>query len=206
MRTGARAARAVLLVATLALTCESASAIRPAGWRPSGTHGPTTDADSGSPAAVGSVDDAASTAEASSEPQPEPIPAPASGTPVASDAAPEIAMPARYDDAGFAEVGGDAASLRRTPLPGCAMHVFRHVSKAAGTTMRFIFDKQVAMGEWEFLPMCHYGFREKDWRETVRRFPRQPVDPSASRPVAVRASSWRFATSGAPPTLSRTSS
>ena len=177
MRTGARAARAVLLVATLALTCESASAIRPAGWRPSGTHGPTTDADSGSPAAVGSVDDAASTAEASSEPQPEPIPAPASGTPVASDAAPEIAMPARYDDAGFAEVGGDAASLRRTPLPGCAMHVFRHVSKAAGTTMRFIFDKQVAMGEWEFLPMCHYGFREKDWRETVRRFREAAVDP-----------------------------
>ena len=112
---GSARARAVLLVATLALTCESASAIRPAGWRPSGTHGPTTDADSGSPAAVGSVDDAASTAEASSEPQPEPIPAPASGTPVASDAAPEIAMPARYDDAGFAEVGGDAASLRRTP-------------------------------------------------------------------------------------------
>ena len=28
-------------------------------------------------------------------------------------------------------------------LPRCAMHVFRHVSKAAGTTMRFIFDKQV---------------------------------------------------------------
>ena len=181
MRTGARAARAVLLVATLALTCESASAIRPAGWRPSGTHGPTTDADSGSPAAVGSVDDAASTAEASSEPQPEPIPAPASGTPVASDAAPEIAMPARYDDAGFAEVGGDAASLRRTPLPGCAMHVFRHVSKAAGTTMRFIFDKQVAMGEWEFLPMCHYGFREKDWRETVREIPRSRGGPRAHR-------------------------
>ena len=177
MRTGARAARAVVLVAILALTCDSASAIRPAGGRPSGTRGPTTDADSGAPAAVGSVDDAASTAEASSEPQPEPVPAPASDAPVTSDAAPKIAMPARYEDAGFAEVGGDAASLRRTPLPGCALHVFRHVSKAAGTTMRFIFDKQVAMGEWEFLPMCHYGFRENDWRETVRRFREAAVDP-----------------------------
>jgi hypothetical protein len=57
------------------------------------------------------------------------------------------------------------------------MHVFRHVSKAAGTTMRFIFDKQVAMGDWEFLPLCHYGFREGDWRTTVERFREAAVDP-----------------------------
>lgn len=31
-------------------------------------------------------------------------------------------------------------------LPKCHMHVFRHISKAAGTTMRFIFDKQVRLG------------------------------------------------------------
>eukprot|EP00240_Pyramimonas_obovata_P006629 CAMPEP_0118946214 /NCGR_PEP_ID=MMETSP1169-20130426/43816_2 /TAXON_ID=36882 /ORGANISM="Pyramimonas obovata, Strain CCMP722" /LENGTH=162 /DNA_ID=CAMNT_0006892129 /DNA_START=55 /DNA_END=540 /DNA_ORIENTATION=- len=43
-------------------------------------------------------------------------------------------------------------------LPKCHLHIHRHVSKAAGTTLRFIFDKQVMMGDWEFLPMCHYGF------------------------------------------------
>ena len=86
----------------------------------------------------------------------------------------------RYVDAGF-PVGGDARGLRRTPLPGCALHVFRHVSKAAGTTMRFIFDKQVAMGEWEFLPMCHYGFREGDWRDVVTRFKEAALDPSRLR-------------------------
>ena len=77
---------------------------------------------------------------------------------------------------GFSSSGGDAASLRRTELPGCHLHFFRHVSKASGTTVRFIFDKQVVMGEWEFLPMCHYGFREKDWKETVRRFREAAVD------------------------------
>jgi hypothetical protein len=56
--------------------------------------------------------------------------------------------------------------------------VFRHVSKAAGTTVRFLFDKQVAMGDFEFLPMCHYGFREKDWREVVTRFKDAAVDPA----------------------------
>jgi hypothetical protein len=34
----------------------------------------------------------------------------------------------RYpDDVGFSPAGGDARALRRTPLPGCALHVFRHV-------------------------------------------------------------------------------
>jgi hypothetical protein len=37
----------------------------------------------------------------------------------------------RHLDAGFSTAGGDAKSLRRTPLPSCALHVFRHVSKAA---------------------------------------------------------------------------
>jgi hypothetical protein len=38
------------------------------------------------------------------------------------------------------KAGAGAAVARG--LPQCALHVFRHVSKAAGTTMRFIFDKQ----------------------------------------------------------------
>lgn len=78
---------------------------------------------------------------------------------------------------GFSSAAGGASALRRAELPGCHLHFFRHVSKAAGTTVRFIFDKQVAMGEWEFAPMCHYGFREADWKETLRRFRDAAVDP-----------------------------
>ena len=90
-------------------------------------------------------------------------------------------MPARYSPVGFSSAAGDASGLRRTELPGCHLHFFRHVSKAAGTTVRFIFDKQVAMGEWEFSPMCHYGFREADWKETLRRFRDAAVDPANVR-------------------------
>ena len=90
-------------------------------------------------------------------------------------------MPARYSPVGFSSTAGGASALRRTELPGCHLHFFRHVSKAAGTTVRFIFDKQVAMGEWEFAPMCHYGFREADWKETLRRFREAAVDPANVR-------------------------
>ena len=95
------------------------------------------------------------------------------------DGAPSPAsMPGRYPTAGYSPHNGSSAALRTRELPGCSLHVFRHVSKAAGTTVRFIFDKQVAMGDFEFLPMCHYGFREKDWREVVRRFKDAAVDPA----------------------------
>jgi hypothetical protein len=48
-------------------------------------------------------------------------------------------------------------------LPRCAMHVFRHVSKAAGTTMRFIFDKQVRGVS------CLVGERNTSSHEGLRR-------------------------------------
>tara|TARA_B110000977_G_scaffold49146_4_gene66724 strand:+ start:4651 stop:6129 length:1479 start_codon:yes stop_codon:yes gene_type:complete len=89
----------------------------------------------------------------------------------------KIGMPERYTPVGFSTAKGEASDLRRQELPGCHLHFFRHVSKAAGTTMRFIFDKQVGMGEWEFLPMCHYGFREKDWKSTLDAFRAAAVDP-----------------------------
>lgn len=98
-----------------------------------------------------------------------------------SSPSPATGMPARYSPVGFSTAAGDASGLRRTELPGCHLHLFRHVSKAAGTTVRFIFDKQVAMGEWEFSPMCHYGFREADWKETLRRFRDAAVDPANVR-------------------------
>eukprot|EP00976_Prorocentrum_cordatum_P106258 1194417-Prorocentrum_minimum.AAC.3 len=37
-----------------------------------------------------------------------------------------------------------------------------------GTTLRFIFDKQVAMGEWEY-PLI-YGFKEHEWKDLLKRF------------------------------------
>ena len=43
----------------------------------------------------------------------------------------------------------------------CAMHVFRHISKTGGTTMRFLFDRQTVLGEWEYpIP---YGAEESQW-------------------------------------------
>lgn len=103
------------------------------------------------------------------------------GTSTSSPSSLAPGMPARYSPVGFSSAAGDASALRRTELPGCHLHFFRHVSKAAGTTVRFIFDKQVAMGEWEFSPMCHYGFREADWKETLRRFRDAAVDPANVR-------------------------
>lgn len=50
----------------------------------------------------------------------------------------------------------------------CGLHLFRHVSKTGGTTVRFMFDKQVAMGEWEF-PLV-YGFKRDDWDRVVGKF------------------------------------
>ena len=106
-------------------------------------------------------------------------PADAPATATDDDGAPSPAsMPGRYPTAGYSPHNGSSAALRTRELPGCSLHVFRHVSKAAGTTVRFIFDKQVAMGDFEFLPMCHYGFREKDWREVVKRFKDAAVDPA----------------------------
>ena len=113
-----------------------------------------------------------------SEPSPS-DPSPSGSTAVidGKDDAPP-SMPGRYPPAGYSPHKGTSAGLRSRELPGCSLHVFRHVSKAAGTTVRFLFDKQVAMGDFEFLPMCHYGFREKDWREVVTRFKDAAVDPA----------------------------
>ena len=53
----------------------------------------------------------------------------------------------------------------------CALHVFRHVSKAGGTTVRFFFDKLVTLGEWEYpLP---YGASEAAWVEFVKTWRRE---------------------------------
>lgn len=43
----------------------------------------------------------------------------------------------------------------------------------AGTTLRFIFEKQTVMGEWEF-PLI-YGFKQDEWEALLKRF-RKAVD------------------------------
>lgn len=43
----------------------------------------------------------------------------------------------------------------------CAFHLFRHVSKTGGTTLRFLFDRQTVLGDWEYpIP---YGASEEEW-------------------------------------------
>ncbi|KAK3233610.1 hypothetical protein CYMTET_56106 [Cymbomonas tetramitiformis] len=65
-------------------------------------------------------------------------------------------------------VVGDATSYLNSTLPSCALHLYRHVSKTGGTTVRFLFDKQVVMGEWEY-PLS-YGFKENEWEELLERW------------------------------------
>ena len=49
-----------------------------------------------------------------------------------------------------------------TELPRCAMHLYRHISKVGGTTIRFIWDKNVVMGDWEY-PII-YGAKSNSGR------------------------------------------
>ena len=55
-----------------------------------------------------------------------------------------------------------------TELPRCAMHLYRHISKVGGTTIRFIWDKNVVMGDWEY-PII-YGFEEQQWTDLLQRW------------------------------------
>ena len=61
--------------------------------------------------------------------------------------------------------------------PPCTLHVYRHLSKTGGTTLRFIFDKQTAMGDWEF-PLI-YGFKPNEWEALLQRW-------------RAKARSWRY--------------
>ena len=52
---------------------------------------------------------------------------------------------------------GSAGEAVSRGLPKCALHLFRHVSKAAGTTMRFLFDKQVGLVVIRLVEMAGVG-------------------------------------------------
>ena len=159
MRAGALLALLLASAADLAAGVRAPGGVHPA-WHPAVLHPGSSVPAAGSPE------------------RDRPADAPATATEDDDGAPSPASMPGRYPTAGYSPHNGSSAALRTRELPGCSLHVFRHVSKAAGTTVRFIFDKQVAMGDFEFLPMCHYGFREKDWREVVKRFKDAAVDPA----------------------------
>ncbi|GHP04185.1 hypothetical protein PPROV_000293900 [Pycnococcus provasolii] len=77
-------------------------------------------------------------------------------------------------------------SSEDTGLPSCGLHLFRHVSKTGGTTIRFVFDKNTAMGEWEY-PLV-YGFKREQWDDLVTKF-RQAAASTANAMARPRCSS-----------------
>ena len=54
------------------------------------------------------------------------------------------------------------------PPPRCAFHVYRHLSKTGGTTVRFVFDKLTTLGDAEYpLP---YGMNQTAWDGLLKRW------------------------------------
>tara|TARA_B110000977_G_scaffold56500_1_gene76775 strand:+ start:5169 stop:6887 length:1719 start_codon:yes stop_codon:yes gene_type:complete len=52
--------------------------------------------------------------------------------------------------------------------PKCVFHLYRHLSKTGGTTVRFIFDRQTVFGDFEYpLP---YGFDGGQWNGLLERW------------------------------------
>ena len=81
-----------------------------------------------------------------------------------ADERPPAAVAVGDDDRGATPSSAPSSSS----LPECAFHVYRHLSKTGGTTVRFVFDKQTAMGEWEY-PLS-YGFDEAQWTALLARW------------------------------------
>ena len=52
--------------------------------------------------------------------------------------------------------------------PSCVFHVYRHLSKTGGTTVRFVFDRQTVFGDFEY-PL-EYGFDEGKWDALLTRW------------------------------------
>ena len=52
--------------------------------------------------------------------------------------------------------------------PSCVFHVYRHLSKTGGTTVRFVFDRQTVFGDFEY-PL-EYGFDEDKWDALLTRW------------------------------------
>lgn len=74
----------------------------------------------------------------------------------------------RMQPGGGGHPGREPGIPSDAPLPECGFHLYRHLSKTGGTTLRFVFDKQTAMGEWEY-PLT-YGFKEAEWEGLLGRW------------------------------------
>ena len=106
-----------------------------------------------------------------------------------------------------ADGGGEGDAPSSSSLPECAFHVYRHLSKTGGTTVRFVFDKQTAMGEWEY-PLS-YGFDEAQWTALLARWRAAARAWRAGDRAEGPAPSSRFAATGratGPPKTSAASS
>ena len=70
---------------------------------------------------------------------------------------------------------------RTTPLEDrCVFHVYRHLSKTGGTTVRFVFDRQTVFGDFEY-PL-EYGFDETQWDDALRRWRKKADAFLAAKP------------------------
>ena len=70
---------------------------------------------------------------------------------------------------------------RETPLEDrCVFHVYRHLSKTGGTTVRFVFDRQTVFGDFEY-PL-EYGFDETQWDDALRRWRKKADAFLAAKP------------------------
>lgn len=96
--------------------------------------------------------------------------APTTVPPSGPPAPPPAPPPPMFKTERSSSTPSSSASASGAP-EACALHVFRHVSKAGGTTVRFFFDKLVTLGEWEYpLP---YGASEAMWVEFVDAWRRE---------------------------------
>ena len=85
---------------------------------------------------------------------------------------------------GEASGEADAREISEPPLEDrCVFHVYRHLSKTGGTTVRFVFDRQTVFGDFEY-PL-EYGFDEKKWDDVLVRW-RKKADAFLSRARATR--------------------
>ena len=83
-----------------------------------------------------------------------------------SSSSSSVAAAASEEDTEGERKGGEREAEQK--LPSCALHLYRHASKTGGTTIRFVWDKNVVMGDWEY-PII-YGFTEQQWMNLLERW------------------------------------
>ena len=87
-----------------------------------------------------------------------------------SEISEDLGSPNAFD--GVRSAADDSSSSSSTNAddsdPSCVFHVYRHLSKTGGTTVRFVFDRQTVFGDFEY-PL-EYGFDEGKWDALLTRW------------------------------------